>query len=77
MPPNLSLLLRRLLMKSASWGAAAMLRRTDTRRMAITRGEVDREGDTIRSLSEISASWSWYLNNEHEVSIIVLECAGA
>ena len=58
---DLSLLLRMLLTMLASWGAAAMLRRTDTRRMASTRGEVSREGDTVRSLSEISASWSWYL----------------
>ena len=50
-----------LLTMLASWGAAAMLRRTDTRRMASTRGEVVREGETVSSLSEISASWSWYL----------------
>ena len=59
---DLSLLLRMLLTMLASWGAAAMLRRTETRRMASTRGEVSREGDTVRSLLEISASWSWYLN---------------
>ena len=62
MPADLSLLLRRLLMKSASWGAAAMLRRTETRRRPSKAGEeVGWEGETVRSLSEISASWDWYL----------------
>ena len=39
-----------------------MLRRTETRRRPSKAGEeVGWEGETVRSLSEISASWVWYL----------------
>ena len=61
-PPNLSLLLRRLLMKSASWGAAAMLRRTETRRRPSTRGEVSKGLETVTSFVERPASSVLYLD---------------
>ena len=54
-----------------------MLRRTETRRMASTRGDVCREGETVSSLSEISASWSWYLGGYNRILIHagLLDCS--
>lgn len=58
---------------TASWGRAAMLRRRETSSSPSTRGDVCREEDTVSSLSEISASWTLYLQTDDQHLTSVME----
>ena len=52
---------------------AAMLRRRETSSSPSTRGDVCREEDTVSSLSEISASWTLYLQTDDQHLTSVME----